>query len=274
MNISFYSSLWASALFLLLASCHSNTDNNTTPTTETTTSPSNTTTTMPSKKVLFVLTNHATKGSTGEETGFYLSEAAHPWKVLKEAGYQIDFVSPQGGKAPVDGFDLEDPINKEFWENPAIQEAINATMSPQQVQVEDYAAIHYVGGHGTMWDFPENKELANLAAAIYEQGGAVSAVCHGPAGLVNVQLSDGSYLVANKRVSGFTNEEEEAAGLTDVVPFLLEDKLIERGANFQKAGNWEEKIAVDGRLITGQNPASATAVGQALKAQLEGLAAS
>lgn len=274
MKTIFHSSLWVGALFLLLASCQSNSDNNSTITSKEETTPPSKNTTMNSKKVLFVLTNHATKGSTGEETGFYLSEAAHPWKVLKEAGYQVDFVSPQGGKAPVDGFDLEDPINKEFWENPACQEGINNTMSPKQVQVEDYAAIHYVGGHGTMWDFPDNEGLAGLATAIYEQGGAVSAVCHGPAGLVNVKLSDGSYLVAGKRVSGFTNEEEAAMNLTDVVPFLLEDKLIERGADFQKAGNWEEKISVDGRLITGQNPASATAVGQALKAQLEGIAAS
>ncbi|MGH1335682.1 MAG: type 1 glutamine amidotransferase domain-containing protein [Aureispira sp.] len=224
---------------------------------------------MTPKKVLFVLTSHSIKGSTGEATGFYLSEAAHPWKVLHEAGYTIDFVSPKGGKAPVDGFNLEDPINKEFWENPACQAAINNTLVPKQVQVEDYAAIHYVGGHGTMWDFPDHEGLAGLAAAIYEQGGLVSAVCHGPAGLVNIKLTDGSYLVAGKTVSGFTNEEEEAVGLTDVVPFLLEDVLIERGATFEKVDNWQVKVSVDQRLITGQNPASATAVGQALKEQLE-----
>lgn len=270
MQISFYHQLWVSALLFLFVCCNVE---RTAPTTNTpveqNVANSTTNNNMTPQKVLFVLTSHTIKGSTEEATGFYLSEAAHPWKVLQDAGYKIDFVSPQGGKAPVDGFDLEDPINKEFWENPACQEGINNTLVPKQVQAKDYVAIHYVGGHGTMWDFPNNEGLADLAAAIYEQGGVVSAVCHGPAGLVNIKLTDGSYLVAGKTVSGFTNEEEEAVGLTDVVPFLLEDVLIERGATFEKADNWQVKVSVDQRLITGQNPASATAVGEALKKELE-----
>lgn len=268
MQLSFYNQLWVSAFAFLLISCGADNPTTTTPSTEQQTITSNNTI-MTSKKVLFVLTSHATKGSTGEETGFYLSEAAHPWKVLHKAGYQVEFVSPKGGKAPVDGFDLEDAVNKEFWENPACQEGINNTMTPQQVNTADYAAIHYVGGHGTMWDFRDNEELASLATAIYEKGGVVSAVCHGPAGLINIKLNDGSYLVDGKKVSGFTNEEEEAAGLTDVVPFLLEDELIKRGADFQKTDNWAIKVSVDGRLVTGQNPASATAVGEALLEQLQ-----
>lgn len=224
---------------------------------------------MSTPKILFVLTSHAKKGDTGESTGFYLSEAAHPWKVVTDAGYAVDFVSPKGGKAPVDGFDLDDPINKEFWENPDIRQQIEHTLTPEEVQPEDYVAIHYVGGHGTMWDFPDHEGLAKIAAAIYERGGAVSAVCHGPAGLVNIRLSDGSYLVDGKRVTGFTNAEEEAVKLTDVVPFLLETVLVERGAQFEHSGLWESHVTVDGRLVTGQNPASAEGVGDALVQVLE-----
>jgi len=208
-------------------------------------------------KILFVLSSHEKLGDTGKETGFYLSEAAHPWKVLK-SDYQIDFVSPEGGEVPVDGFDLEDPVNKEFWENPQIQKALNNTMKPSEVNPADYVAIHYVGGHGTMWDFPQNEALAEIAAKIYQDKGVVSAVCHGPAGLLNIKLSDDSYLISGKKIAGFSNAEEEAAGLTEVVPFLLENKLKERGANYSEGDTFTEHVVRDGRLVTGQNPQSAT----------------
>ncbi|GAA4842211.1 type 1 glutamine amidotransferase domain-containing protein [Algivirga pacifica] len=220
-------------------------------------------------KILFVVTSHGELGNTGKETGYYLSEVAHPWDVLTKAGYEIDFVSPKGGKVPVDGFDLEDPINKKVWEDETFQQKINNTLKPKQVEVSDYQVIHYAGGHGTMWDFPKNKKLANIAADIYEQGGVVSAVCHGPAGLVNIKLNDGSYLVDGKTISTFTNEEEEAMKLDNVVPFALETKLIERGAKVDKAANWEEKVSVDGRLITGQNPASAHLLGEKIVETLQ-----
>lgn len=216
------------------------------------------------KKVLFVVTSHDTKGSTGQKTGYYLSEVAHPWHVLTEAGYEIDFVSPKGGQPPVDGVNLNDPVNKAFVENQKYQEKINHSLKPEQVNAADYAAIFYAGGHGTMWDFADNTEIADIAASIYENGGAVGAVCHGPAGLVNVKLGNGKYLVDGKRVNSFTNEEETAVKLETVVPFLLETQLIERGAKFEKAGLWQEKVVVDGRLVTGQNPASATKVGEEL----------
>lgn len=208
-------------------------------------------------KILFVLSSHEKLGDTGKETGFYLSEAAHPWKVLK-GDYQIEFVSPEGGKVPVDGFDLEDPVNKEFWENPQIQKALNNTMKPSDVDPAEYVAIHYVGGHGTMWDFPQNQTLAEIAEKIYEDQGVVSAVCHGPAGLLNIKLPDDSYLIDGKKVAGFSNAEEEAAGLTEVVPFLLEDKLKERGARYSEGEKFTEHVVKDGRLVTGQNPQSAT----------------
>ena len=224
---------------------------------------------MSQKKVLFVLTSHDQKGNTGKPTGFYLSEAAHPWKVLHDQGYEVDFVSPRGGEAPVDGFDLKDTVNRIFWEDESVRQKIANTMRPSEVNPDDYVAIHYAGGHGTMWDFPDNERLADIAATIYDRGGAVSAVCHGPAGLVNIRLDNGEYLVAGKQVNAFTNEEERAAKMEDVVPFLLEDKLIERGAIFEKSGIWQPHVVVDERLITGQNPASATAVGEALLRVIE-----
>jgi putative intracellular protease/amidase len=221
------------------------------------------------KKILFVVTSHAQKGNTGQPTGYYLSEVAHPWSVLTKAGYEIDFVSPQGGKAPVDGLNLNDPINKEFWENEAYRTKIENTKKPSEVNASDYVAIFYAGGHGTMWDFADNKELASLATQIYENGGIVSAVCHGPAGLVNIKLSNGRYLIDGKKINGFTNEEEIAVKLEKVVPFMLETKLIERGARFEKSGLWQPHVTVDQRVITGQNPASAHGVGEATLKELK-----
>lgn len=222
------------------------------------------------KKILFVVTSHNIKGSTGEPTGFYLSEVAHPWLVLTNAGYEIDFVSPQGGKAPVDGFFLEDPINKKFWENAFYRSKIEHTMKPSEVRTDDYVAIHYAGGHGAMWDFADNTALASSAASIYENGGVVSAVCHGPAGLINVRLSNGDYLVKGKRINAFTNEEEAAVKLDKVVPFLLESTLLERGAIFEKSEPGQPHVAIDQRVVTGQNPQSANAVGEAIVNQLKG----
>lgn len=217
-----------------------------------------------SKKVLFVLTSHDRKGT--KPSGYFLSEVTHPHRVLQQAGFAIDFVSPAGGKAPVDpdGFDLKDPINAEFWNDAARRSSVEQTKTPAQVRAEDYAAIFYAGGHGTLWDFPDQRELARLAAQIYERGGVVGAVCHGPAGLVNVKLSNGQYLVAGKDVSAFTNEEERAVELDQVIPFFLADRLVERGARHHPAPLWQPQVVVSERLVTGQNPASATGVGEAM----------
>lgn len=221
------------------------------------------------KKVLFVVTSHSDKGATGEKTGYYLSEVSHPWEVLYNAGYEIDFVSPLGGKAPVDGFDLTDPVNKKFWEHTEYRHKVENTMKPSDVKANDYAAVFYAGGHGTMWDFPDNEALQAIAAQIYESNGVVGAVCHGPSGLLNIKLKDGSYLVTGKKVNAFTNEEEEIVGLTKVVPFLLEDQLTERGVLFEKSAPWQVHVVVDQRLVTGQNPQSAHAVGEAIKELLK-----
>jgi putative intracellular protease/amidase len=224
---------------------------------------------MADKKVLIAVTSHESLGNTGRKTGYYLPEVTHPFFALLEHGFtveQIDIVSPQGGKAPVDpkSYDLTDPMNKQFVERPELFSKLEQTLRPVDIQASDYQAILFAGGHGVMWDFPDASDLLAIAAAIYEQGGAIAAVCHGPAALVNLKLSNGEYLVAGKTVAAFTNDEEEAVGLANVVPFLLESKLVERGARHQKAPLWQANVAVSERLVTGQNPASALGVGQSL----------
>ncbi|WP_224484441.1 type 1 glutamine amidotransferase domain-containing protein [Robertkochia aurantiaca] len=212
------------------------------------------------KRILMVLSSHEELGNTGKKTGFYLSEATHAYNVFTNNGFPVDMVSTEGGAAPVDGKDLNDEVNRRYWDDETFRHKIANTFKAEDIDASKYDVIYFAGGHGTMWDFPDNPYLNSLAANIYENGGVVSAVCHGPAALVNVTLTDGSYLVEDKTVSAFTNEEEEAAGLTDVVPFLLEDRLKDRGANIDKASTMQEKVSVDGRLVTGQNPASATKV--------------
>lgn len=138
------------------------------------------------------------------------------------------------------------------------------TLHPDQINPADYAAILYVGGHGPMWDTPDNQALQRIAAQIYESDGIVAAVCHGPCGIVNVKLSNGKYLIEGKEVTGFSNAEEEAVGLTKVMPFLLETRMKERGARYHAAANWQANVVVSERLVTGQNPASATPLGEAI----------
>lgn len=215
-------------------------------------------------KILIVLTSHDRLGDTDRSTGYYLSEVAHPWKVFTDAGYEVDLVSVRGGKPPVDGADTSDPVQRAFLDDPGIAAQLAATPRPKDVNAADYDAILYAGGHGTMWDFPHDQALAGLARTLYEAGGVVAAVCHGPAGLVNLALSDGTYLVDGKKVAAFTNHEEAAVGLTDTVPFLLQSALEERGAKHTGAPAFEAHVVVDGRLVTGQNPASATGVGEAV----------
>jgi putative intracellular protease/amidase len=213
-------------------------------------------------RVLFVVTSHDTLGETGQETGFYLAEVTHPYAAFEQAGIEVDFVSPKGGKAPMIGVDLSDLLNKEFLENPTKMAKVENTLTPAVIDPSQYNAIFYAGGHGTMWDFPHQKVLDKIAASIYDQGGVVGAVCHGPSGLINIQLADDSYLVAGKKVAAFTNDEEVAVKLNEVIPFFLSEKLTERGAIHSKAGNWQANVEVADRLVTGQNPASAKGVGE------------
>lgn len=220
------------------------------------------------KRVLFIVTSHDQKGDGGEKTGYYLSEVSHAYKVFLQNGFAIDFASPKGGEPPIDGYDLSDTVNAWFVKDAQAQAAIQNSMTPAAVDTTQYAAVYYAGGHGAMWDLPDNTALARITAQIYESGGVVGAVCHGPAGLVNVKLSNGKYLVAGRKIAAFTNAEEDAVELTAVVPFLLEDRLRERGAKFSKAALWQEHMVRDGRLVTGQNPASAYAVARAMVAAL------
>ena len=219
-------------------------------------------------KVLFVVTSHGELGDTGRKTGYFLSEVTHPWSVLSEY-YDIDVVSPQGGKPPVDGFDLTDPINKKYWDDPQWQEKMSHTMTPDQVNPSEYKAIFYAGGHGAMWDFPTNEALAKIAEQIYASGGLVAAVCHGPAGLLPIRTPEGDCFVKGKKLTSFTNPEENANGTSSIVPFMLETALENEGALFEDGGLWADHVVVDGRLLTGQNPMSALSLGKAILKALQ-----
>jgi putative intracellular protease/amidase len=222
-----------------------------------------------SKPVLIVLTSHGQMGETGKPTGFFLGELTHPLEVFDNAGIPVEFASIRGGEPPVDGLDLNDATNARYWSDPDFRAKLAATRKLSEVDPGDYAAVFFAGGHGTMWDFPDDAAVQKTAREIYEAGAPVGAVCHGPAALVNVKLSDGSYLVDGKEVSAFTNGEEEKVGLADVVPFLLATKLEQRGAKHRAAPDFEKQVVASGRLVTGQNPASAAGVAQKMVEMLE-----
>lgn len=213
--------------------------------------------------ILLVLTNHSELGDTGKLTGFFLSEAAHPYEVFAGHGHPVTLASPKGGFAPIDpkSFDLKDKGNALFWKKygngNADKPGVAKTLALGDVDPTTFGAIFFAGGHGTVWDFPESKPAQKLTAVIYEAGGAIGAVCHGPSALVNVKLSDGSHLLKGKQTAVFTNAEEEAVGLTKTVPFLLQTAFEKAGATVVVADNFTENAVRDGRLVTGQNPASA-----------------
>ncbi|MFI4882282.1 MAG: type 1 glutamine amidotransferase domain-containing protein [Phycisphaerales bacterium JB064] len=216
--------------------------------------------------VLLVLTNHGELGDTGEPTGFYLSEAAHPWHVFDDAGWAVVLASPEGGEAPIDPRSLEnvDEEGEAFLKKFARDGVVPGTARLGVMNAKKFDAIFFAGGHGTMWDFPESPHVKSAAEGVYRAGGVVAAVCHGPAALVELRDRDGSPLVEGMRVTGFTNAEEAAVELTEAMPFLLETRLRELGAEFVGAGNFEENVVVDGRLVTGQNPASARGAAEAV----------
>jgi putative intracellular protease/amidase len=211
-------------------------------------------------KILMILTSHDKLGETGKKTGFWLEEFAAPYYTFLDAGAAVTVASPKGGQPPLDPkSDLPEnqtPAMARFKKDEAAQEALAHTVKLADVKAEDFDAIFYPGGHGPMWDLPDNATSIALIEAFVKADKPVGAVCHAPVALVNVRGKDGEYLVKGKRVTGFTNAEEEAVGLTAVVPFLLEDRLKERGGIFSKAANWAPYVQVDGKLVTGQNPAS------------------
>lgn len=217
------------------------------------------------KPVLIVMTSHGVKGDTGQPTGFYLGEVTHPLAVFDAAGIPVEFASIQGGEPPVDGVELDDATNARYWNDEKFRRAIRTTLKLDDVDASRYSAIFYAGGHGAVWDFPTSPAVQRVTREVYENGAVVAAVCHGPAALVNVKLDDGSYLVAGRKVSAFTDDEERAVKLDKVVPFLLASTLSQRGALYQPAPDWTAKTVIDGRLVTGQNPQSATGTAEAVR---------
>jgi putative intracellular protease/amidase len=216
----------------------------------------------PTKPVLMVMTSHDKLGDTGKPTGFFLGELTHPFEVFEKAGVPVEFASIKGGEPPVDGLDLKDTVNARYWSDKSFREKLAATKKLSGIDPADYAAVFFVGGHGTMWDFPDDAAVQKVTRELYESGSPVGAVCHGPVALVNVKLSDGKYLIEGKEVSAFTNAEEEKVGLTKVVPFLLATEMEARGAKHMPAPDFEEQVVASGNLVTGQNPASAAGVAE------------
>jgi len=218
---------------------------------------------MTNKRVLLVLTSHDDLGGV-RKTGYFVGEAAHPWREFTDAGYDVDVASIKGGEPPKDGYDDGDPDQVAFLNDPVIAEQLRNTPKLTDVDADGYDAVLFVGGHGTMWDFPNSAAVVQLGRRVYERGGVVAAVCHGPSALINMTLSDGKPLIAGKRVAGFTNAEEKSVGLTDTVPFLLADALSAKGAEHVAAADFTEQVIVDERLVTGQNPQSAAGTGRAV----------
>ena len=221
------------------------------------------------KKVLIPVTNHATLGTTEQENGTYAPELTHVVHVLNEQGIAFDIASVKGGKAPLYGTDVEgDDVNAQVLADAGFQAKIDATMAVSEVKLADYDAIFYPGGFGLLSDLADNQDFAKLAAEHYEKGGVVAAVCHGPAALLPITLSNGQPLLANKSVTAFTREEEIDFGTINDIPFLLEEALARKAARYNKVQPWNELVIEDERVITGQNPASAHAVGVALAKHL------
>jgi putative intracellular protease/amidase len=218
-------------------------------------------------KIVMVLTSHDQLGNTGRKTGFWLEEFAAPYFVFRDAGVELTLASPKGGQPPVDPkSDLPEnqtPAMLRFKQDPAAQKALSRTVKLADVKAEDYDTIFYVGGHGPMWDLAESPASIALIEAFYNSDKPVALVCHSP-GVLHQVTYKGAPLVKGKRVTGFTNEEEEEVHLTKVVPFLVEDELKRLGAIFEKVPKWQPFSIVDGRLVTGQNPASSTSAAQAL----------
>ncbi len=218
-------------------------------------------------KILMVLTSHDQLGNTGRKTGFWLEEFAAPYFVFRDADVQLTLASPKGGQPPIDPkSDLPEnqaPAMARFKRDQAAQQALSQTVMLADVKAEDYDTVLYVGGHGPMWDLAESTDSIALIESFYNSGKPVALVCHS-AGVLHRVTYKGAPIVKGKRVTGFTNDEEEAVHLTNVVPFLVEDELKRLGGIFEKVPNWQPFSIVDGRLLTGQNPASSTSVAQAL----------
>ena len=224
-------------------------------------------------KVLFVMTSHDQLGNTGKKTGFWIEEFAAPYYKLADAGVEITIASPKGGQPPIDPKseepDAQTEATKRFYQDKALQEKLSRTKKLSDVKADDYDAVFYPGGHGPLWDLAKDQNSIKLIEAFYNQKKPVVAVCHGPAVLAEAKAPNGEPLVKGKNVAGFTNSEEAAVQLTDIVPFLLEDKLKSLGGNYSKDADWAPYVVTDGLLITGQNPASSEPAAEALLERLK-----
>jgi len=223
-------------------------------------------------KLLIVLTSHDQLGDTGEKTGFWLEELAAPYYAFKDVGADLTLASPKGGQPPLDP-KSSDPASqtdatRRFESDADARAALATTHKLADISVDDFDAVFYPGGHGPLWDLAEDTHSIALIERAIATGKPVAAVCHAPGVLRHVKTPDGKPLVQGKSVTGFTNTEEQAVGLTEVVPFLVEDMLTASGGRYSKAGDWQPYVVSDGLLITGQNPASSEPVARALIEQL------
>src|SRR5271170_2337976 len=211
-------------------------------------------------RILMVLTSHDQLGNTGRKTGFWLEELAAPYYTFKDAGVEITLASPKGGRPPLDPKSNEPEFRTDltlrFEKDAAAEAQLDKTLRLDSVRQEDFDTVFYPGGHGPMWDLAEDKHSIKLIESFLAAGKPIAIVCHSTGALRHVKTSDGKFLVEGKEVTGFTNGEEEAMGLTKVVPFLVEDEMMSLGATFSKVKNWGVHTVADGQLITGQNPAS------------------
>lgn len=224
-------------------------------------------------KILMVLTSHDQMGDTGHKTGFWLEEFTAPFYVFKDAGADITVASPKGGQPPVDpNSEAEDALTettRRFSQDSHAKEMLASTKKLADVDMNQYDAIFYPGGHGPLWDLANDDKSAELIKAAYEQDKVIGAVCHAPGVFKNVFIKPGQNIVGGREVTGFTNTEEEAVQLTNVVPFLLEDMLKENNARYSRGDDWAPHIVVDGKLITGQNPASSEGAAKAVLQTLQ-----
>lgn len=223
--------------------------------------------------ILVVLTSHNQLGDTGHPTGFWLEELAAPYYVFKDAGAEVTLASPEGGQPPLDPKsddpDAQTEATRRFKADSAANAELAATARLDSLSAQDFDAVFYPGGHGPLWDLVEDEESIRLIEDFWADNKPVSAVCHAPIALVNAKDENGEHIVKGREVTGFTNSEEEAAGLTQVVPLLVEDTMIARGAKYSKVDDWQSYTRQDGNLITGQNPASSEAVAKLVLAALE-----
>jgi putative intracellular protease/amidase len=224
------------------------------------------------KKILMVLTSHDELGNTGQKTGFWVEEFAAPYYAFIDAGVEVTLATPKGGQAPIDPTstleNFQTSATERFDSDKEAQANIAATVQLSSLSEADFDGVFYPGGHGPLWDLTDNTDSIALIEGFLKAGKAVATVCHASAVLLNVKQASGEYAIKGKAVTGFTNSEEEAVQLTEVVPFLLEDELIKRGGEYQKAQDWHAFAVQDGLIITGQNPASSTLAAEKLLAHL------